>query len=319
MSRKKRKKKKEREMMEVSKTEPKSATNFKLIVPNEVHQKILYWMTKSKNEVSGYGSLEYDEKANTYKVKDVILLKQTVTPTSTELDAHAIGKAMYQMRDEPLGMKWHWHTHPNMGVFWSQDDMEVIRSHGQQGWILASVFNEKDEVRSAFYTTTTVMGKAHDVFQDEIPTHIVSYFPQSFFDQLDEEYKACVTEEKEKWVAPSYTAKKPDTKGVERWEGSWDEDDIYALHPARWRRPSEPDQHDLKFDEFGYAKTAGGNLIYNPMEDQSLKDDDARLIMIGEMDDWEINFLRRNVPGFQKLYSDYVVAKSQTIFPFMEA
>lgn len=280
----------------------RDAVSCSLVIPHDVHQKILYWMTKSTNEVSGYGSLEFDEKENKYTVKDVILLKQSVTATSTELDAAAIGKAMFQMRDEPMGMKWHWHTHPNMGVFWSQDDLDVIYQHGQQGWILASVFNEKHEVKTAFCTTTKVLEKDHDIFVDDIPTTIVSFYPHEFFTKLDKEYDECVTPE----VRTFYMGEWNDKDG-NRWEpGS-----VWDATEKRWVKDDTveddliPDDNGkLVYDKWGYARTTNGHYIYNPLHDTSLTTQPEVAKAIKEdMQPWEIRLLNQYDPDFRKFHA----------------
>ncbi len=268
------------------KTKAFVATDYKLVVPHDIHQKILYYMTKSSNEISGYGSLSFDDKANTFTVKDIIILKQSVSPTSTELDPHAIGKAMFEMRDEPMGMKWHWHTHPNMGCFWSADDMEVIRQHGQQGWIIASVFNEKGEHRSAFHTTTEVMGKKHDIFQDNLETSILSFYDQSWFDALDKSYAEKVTEEK----VAAWAYSPGHVYDATAWEGY--EDPYY--------RPLS-----MNYNNVGYAKTSGGNWVYNPLHDEQLPTDEEKLLAIEEMEPFEIQFLKTQDPAFAKLLTRF--------------
>src|SRR5690606_20505605 len=71
-------------------------------------------------------------------------------------------------------------------------DMEIIRSLGQRGWILASVFNRKEEVRTAFLTTTQIFGRPHDVFVDEIPTFYLDNLSDELRLKLDKEYDEMV-------------------------------------------------------------------------------------------------------------------------------
>lgn len=272
------------------------ATNFKLVIPDDIYQKIAYWLTKTPNEVSGFGSLEWDAKSATFTVKDVILLKQEVGRASTEIDPVAIGKAMYQMKDEPLGMKWHWHTHPNMGVFWSGDDMEVIRSLGQQGWIVATVFNEKGQNKSAFYTKTSVLGQDHDVFKDDLPTEIVRFFPKSFFTALDEEYDKCVSTIASKWVGPGVATKTETTTSEEEWN-----------YYNRTQTPNDTPQVKLTYSNFGYATRPGSNLlIYNPLHDKELETRAQQVAAIDELLDTEIKYLDETDKEFALLFNEYV-------------
>lgn len=166
--------------------------SLKLVIPDEIMQKIMWWIHKSNHEVSGFGSLDFDKESGTFTVRDAILLKQEVGPASTEIDPVSIGKAMYEMREEPNALKWHWHSHVDMGVFWSQDDRKLIENLGGQGWILASVFNKKREMKSAFYAKVESrfgeIETVQDQFLDDIPTHIQRFVDPSVADQWDKEY-----------------------------------------------------------------------------------------------------------------------------------
>ncbi len=247
--------------------------------------------------MSGFGSLDWNAETATYTVKDVVLLKQEVGRTSTEIDPIALGKVMYQMKDEPLGLKWHWHTHPNMRVFWSGDDMEIIRSLGQRGWIIATVFNEKGDHKSAFYTATEVMGQAHDIFKDDLPTEVVRFFPRSFFKQLDEEYDACVKEEV-RWIGPGTHTKihngYPEV-GLPVITGSHTND------ADRWNK------RILEYSDYGYAERGPADWIYNPCHDKELKTEEQQLDAIVEMTTHEMEFLKANDKDFPLLYSKYLV------------
>lgn len=316
---KRRKRRQEKQVTTPSRTPTKVATDYKLIIPDDVYQKIHHWLNKSKNEVSGFGSLDYDEPTNTFTVKDVKLLKQTVTPTSTEIDPHAIGKMMYDMREERLGMKWHWHTHPNMGVFWSGDDMEVIRSLGQQGWILASVFNEKGEIRTAFYTTSQVNGplgiRDHDIFHDELKTDVIRYLPKEFFAVLDEEYEATVLKEA---ARPPYTP--PTWRGHGGWSGYEDEWPSMVEVSTDKEEPFISKTNDetrwsheikLSYNDFGYAEVHG-KYVYNPMHDTDIKGERAIMhTILVDMDSEEINFLRRHDNGFSNLYNKLLTNQAE--------
>lgn len=260
-------------------TKEQKATDFKLYIPRHIHDKIMYWLRKSKNEVSGFGSLGYDEENNFFWVKDVILLKQKVTPTSTEIDAHATGKAMYHFRDEEYGMKWHWHTHPGMNAFWSNDDMEVIRSLGQQGWIMATVINDKEEIRTAFYTSTNVMGKPHDVFADDLETIVFHNFTADEIKAMDDEYTANVEIEKP-----------PETTPVKIWDMT-----------SGWRLCDEKEferefiaERSKEYNHHGY-KYFNGGYIYNPLEDQE-SDFAGKVEAFLEMSDAEFEILQKDDP-----------------------
>lgn len=268
------------------KTAEKKATDFKLIVPRAVMDKISWWMHKTNQEVSGFGSLSFDEKTNTFTVKDAILLKQKVSSASAEIDPNAMGKAMFRMKDDPNGLKWHWHSHVNMGVFWSADDMEIIRSLGQRGWILATVFNYKQEKKTAYLSQVTLPNPAggealtHDVFVNDIETNIINYIDPAVFEPWDKEYKEHVTD--------SYVP------AVTTYRGSANKNNEYTA---------------LNWNTWGYAHYDGlpDNLIYNPVFDSSLKSQAEKIDEIKIIPPNQIEILLDRSPSFALLYKAYLL------------
>lgn len=303
-------------------TEEKRGTDFKLVIPDMVYQQIMWWVNRSEHEVSGFGNLDWDPENQVFTVRSVVLLKQEVGPTSTEIDPVALGKAMYETREEANALKWHWHSHVDMGVFWSADDRELIRSLAHQGWILASVFNKKCEVRTAFSEVVTVMGNAHEMFVDEITTDIQRFLPSEVTDAWDKEYDAKVIPE----------------KVVER--GSWgnyhrgdyagsgfglygDEYTTEYRNGATIFRPKGMDSEDKELDELnntqfdaeeeysdhGY-RWLNNRWMYNPMFDSGVMTQAEILKMIDEMDQQDIDQSCKDSPEFREILKGYMVQKA---------
>lgn len=148
---------------------------MKVEISEEVYRKVLYWVDRAKNqEVSGLGTILLDRETNTMRVVSAMLLPQKNQSTHTEIEAAAVAKAMFELRDAPGELKWWWHSHVQMGVFWSGTDKDTIKEWGDNGWVLATVFNQKREKRSAFYSRDgmiTPLGQS-SLFLDEIPTEV---------------------------------------------------------------------------------------------------------------------------------------------------
>lgn len=258
--------------------------DVKLIIPDEVFQKVMWWVNKSNHEVSGFGSLDFDPDSGVFKVRDAILLKQEVAPTSTEIDPVAIGKAMYEMREEKNALKWHWHSHVNMGVFWSGDDRTLIKNLGSQGWIVASVFNKKCEIKSAFYTLAEigVMGitKKQEVFLEDIHTKVERFIPKKIYEKWDKEYDTHVTVEKPRaitgtrWNGPM---KKGFIKGIAR------RTEVIDLRLSGVQTASEHDNQGFRYS-YMYNR-----WLYNPIYDKRLKDETSVIVEILTMDDEEVD------------------------------
>lgn len=298
-----------------ARTAETSATKFKLIIPRHVMDKISWWMHRTTKEVSGFGSLAFDEETNTFTVKDAILLKQKVTSASAEIDPGAMAKAMFRMKDDPNGLKWHWHSHVNMGVFWSADDMEIIRSLGQRSWVLATVFNYRDERKTAYLTQVPVASplggtRPHDIFVDDIDTQVINYVPAATYNAWDAEYDEHVTE-----MSYAYNySEKTLTPYQRRLE--LEKEEVKLLN----ERTEKPDTKfpgrpytSGTYDSHGYVDAPGfrDGTIYNPCFDTMLVTQSDKLDAIAEMTPDEIDFLVECSPTFKELLRQYNVREAR--------
>lgn len=299
-----RKKKRKKAKVEKAKaTEPNDLSkNMALYIPRHIHDEIMFLIDHKDYEVSGFGTLEYNEEHNYFVVTDVsvtdrMILKQKVNKTATEITAEAKGKAMYQLRDTPGALKWHWHSHVQMGVFWSADDMEIIRSLGQQGWIVATVFNQRRESRTAFYSGSKVMDKSHDVFFDDLKTHVYHNLSDERQKELIALYEANVEIEK---PAAVVTAVTPYVRSCMDDDG-WDPYGYAERHKQELREAKA----DRQFDKWGYYKNAE-EWFYNPLKDSQLTTEEEKIMAVDCMTQREIDFLKDD-NEFQKLLQKYMV------------
>jgi hypothetical protein len=141
-----------------------------IVMPQSVYDKVMWWVNHAEGEVSGMGTVTIDEETGEFRIDDAVLLNQSCTAATTELDADAVGKAEFAFKDHTgSGMRWWWHSHVNMGVFWSGTDETTIEELGEHGWFLATVFNKKEETKSCIY-----QGKPFGLFQNDIDLVIES-------------------------------------------------------------------------------------------------------------------------------------------------
>lgn len=170
-----------------------SKPQYKIIISDEVYQKVMYWVRKAKFEVSGFGKV-IRKDATTFEVVEAYLTKQEGKPTETDLDAAALGKLMYQTKDEPGELKWWWHSHVDMNVFWSATDKQTIRDLGSNGWIIATVFNTHCDTRSALcYKVESEFGISNN-FIDEIDFEVEDLLDPEKCKAWDKIYDENVTE-----------------------------------------------------------------------------------------------------------------------------
>ena len=115
----------------------------------EVYNKIMFWVDKCPKEVGGFGKVIVKDGA--YWIISAHLLEQEVTHTETEIDDVALAKLMADTVREEGHLNFWWHSHVNMGTFWSGTDKDTIKNLGSKGMLLATVFNKKHETRTAYH------------------------------------------------------------------------------------------------------------------------------------------------------------------------
>lgn len=175
---------KEPSTLNQSKTFLFSTPSTEIFIDPKIYSKIMFWVQKATGEVSGLGKVQFIE--DKIVVTDAILIEQENGASSTELDADAVTKAMYEMRDIPGHLNFWWHSHVDMAVFWSGTDHQTIQQLGGAGWVLATVFNKREQMRSAIYQKGN--GFFPPVFLDDIPTKVHSTISQADQEQWEKEF-----------------------------------------------------------------------------------------------------------------------------------
>lgn len=275
------------------------ATDYTLIIPNLVYQQIMYWINMTDMEVSGFGSVEVNHGAKTYTIGDVFLPKQVNEAASSEMDPNSLGEHMYKRRDIDNGMKWHWHSHVDMGVFWSGDDMNIIRGLGHRDWILASVFNKKREVRTAYMTTVELNGHTHEIFEDEMLTHVDNPLPAGLVASWEAEFKENVKEKKYSAVGiqpyrktDEYWKDRQTSLNIPSVAGEMLEIDMLPSHLTSGTHTVESEDipGNVVSDEYGcfYPSADANEYVYNPLTDKYLTTDAEIYYELMSMSDKEL-------------------------------
>jgi hypothetical protein len=170
------------------------AVAMKIEIDRDVYRKIMYWVNKSQYEVSGFGNVVLG-KDGTFRVISAMLTKQANSSAETDIKAEDVAKALFESRLEEGEMRWWWHSHVNMNVFWSGTDHQAMRDFAStpESWIICTVFNKKEEKRSAYFAPQgcdTPWGRSVLMF-DELPTAIVDEVDNTA--DWDAEYETKVT------------------------------------------------------------------------------------------------------------------------------
>jgi len=160
---------------------------LKIVIEDLVYQKIMYWVDKAGNfEISGLGNVIVED--GNIIVTDAILLTQENTSVETDISGEDISRAMYHLKDCPGELKWWWHSHVDMDVFWSGTDLATIEELSSQAWFAATVFNQKREYRSAFSQIAPVK-----MLVDDIETVIKRNIDRNLVDLWEKEFDEKVT------------------------------------------------------------------------------------------------------------------------------
>lgn len=169
-------------------------TKIKVTMDGDVYYKIMHWVRKAPGEVSGVGKVISEN--GVFRVVDAIMVKQHNTGTSTELDPESLGRAMFELKDSPGTMNFWWHSHVNMGVFWSGTDMDTIRDIGKHGFVLSTVFNKRYERKTSLYVAAS--GVMPEFFFDDLDFEVQVSFSDETIKKWDEDYdKNCVNKASE--------------------------------------------------------------------------------------------------------------------------
>lgn len=140
---------------------------MKIVYKELAIEKIKHWVNKCDFEVSGFGHVTID--GDTFTVHDAYLVDQVGSDALTTPDPKSTAALMAEHMDKDL-LLW-WHSHVNMSTFWSEQDRQTIHEFGKDGICVATVFNKKNEYRSAveYKVNSDIFGE-ETVLYDEVKT-----------------------------------------------------------------------------------------------------------------------------------------------------
>jgi len=185
-----------------------------LIVP-EAYARLQAYIQGCTQEISGLGTVEVEDGFPV--ITDIHLFEQEVSAASTDLSADDISKFLAEsvrLNLDVAKLRLWWHSHANMGVFWSGTDTGTINTcFGGCDWMVSIVGNRKNEFKTRvdLYTPFRLVA-------DSLP--LVQKFADSELD-VTEEIKAKV---KQKTYSYNYGGKgyQPG-KGYQRGYGAGQE------------------------------------------------------------------------------------------------
>lgn len=119
---------------------------MKLIIPEEVEQKIHDYVMSVPTEIAGMGKVSVE--GDTITVEDVMIYEQDVTGATADLSPQALAKwqtDLVRTGGSPRDWKLWWHSHANMSAFFSGRDTATIDAQSEGDWMVSLVVNKKRE------------------------------------------------------------------------------------------------------------------------------------------------------------------------------
>lgn len=123
---------------------------MKIIIENEAYLKLKTFVSLVDTEISGMAKSKIDKEENII-VTDFIIFNQEVTASSTIISDESQAKFLNEMMkkgEDPSSYNIWWHSHCDMGVFWSGTDDKTIEEHTSQSYLISIVVNKKMEIKA---------------------------------------------------------------------------------------------------------------------------------------------------------------------------
>ena len=143
------------QIVKVADTEAKLEKKFRdsqIEIPLNVYRKLFYYVKATDSEISGLGAVELKKSGGKerYVIKDVFLFKQKSTGGGTVLNKPAMAKFQVEYikkGGDPGELRCWFHSHANMGTFWSMTDDECCNGFDSDSWMISIVANHSNSIR----------------------------------------------------------------------------------------------------------------------------------------------------------------------------
>ena len=127
---------------------------LKVYIDARAKEKLGHYVALAKGEVSGLGLVTEmrDDKGNLvgFMVDDLCLLRQVSGSASTELDDAAVAALLTELDGDGADIgrvRLWWHSHGDLGVFWSTTDEECAAGLANSRYFVSIVVNKKGDVK----------------------------------------------------------------------------------------------------------------------------------------------------------------------------
>ena len=186
----------------------------------EAKQKLDLYLELGDEEISGLGRVK--KLNNCFLIHDIMLFAQECSASSTELDSKALDEFLLTEIEngrEVEDCKLWWHSHVNMGTFWSGTDDDTIEKF-RNGWCLSIVGN-----KSLAYRTRIDLFEPFRYTFDNVRLETILPASDDLKTLIEAEIKEKV--KVKTWSGGGYNS--PYFKGY-----GYDEDDNYTSYVSVW-------------------------------------------------------------------------------------
>lgn len=146
-----------------------------IIVSTEADRKMSALVEQCKDEIAWNGTVVYDEESNTYFIEDIFVFPQIVTRSTAE-STDDYGIWLSQFSDEEFSkLRFHGHSHVNMGVSPSGTDIEFQENliNTVQDFYIFAIYNKRGEFNVWIYDKIkNLVYETKDIYYDSEATKI---------------------------------------------------------------------------------------------------------------------------------------------------
>jgi hypothetical protein len=124
-----------------------TAEQVRLFLLPEVEERIRHYTALARGEVSGLGLVE--EIDGGFLVTELYLPKQSCTLAGTDLDQGAVASIILQLDQagqDSGALRFWFHSHSHLDVFWSQTDEACIAGLANGDYVLSLVTNKAGDI-----------------------------------------------------------------------------------------------------------------------------------------------------------------------------
>ena len=131
------------------------------------------WVEMAKGEISGLGLVEeiFNHNLQGFLITEIFLPYQNSSEAQTSIEPEGVAKLMLEAEKQghdPAQLKFWFHSHGTMQVFWSGTDQATIQRFRPKDYFISTVVNKAGQMRSRvdFYQPLRLG-------LDEVPTEVL--------------------------------------------------------------------------------------------------------------------------------------------------